>query len=348
MNIYLLELMRFLKEKIKYIVTGTLVFGALFSIFLVMIDQTDSEEEMEIKESIAIFENDSKASFFQFYVEKEDGSSFRNGPIMNELFNMDDLHEEVLRETNININEIIDISKEKEYFEFSPIRVKFDEKSDIYTASFETGDESGNIEIANFYYDYLLDNNFTVLESHKIIPLVEPRFIEYEEQIEDTKLSQVKLLSVKNIITNTVFGFVLAFAMVAGLFILKELFGKKISFVFGYTAEDFDDIVIYDKKFANERSVQYFLSFPENAKKLVLSETELNKTSQDILFSDSNVNIQIINSIEFAPTTDTYDEIILIIKTGETTRNWYNKQIALIDLHDTKNKVIQLNNVDAE
>lgn len=348
MNMYWLELKRFLKEKSKYIITGTLLFGLLFSILLVILDQTDSEIDMEIKESSEIFDNDSKASFFQFYIEKEDGSSFKNEAIMNELFNTDDLYKEVLLETNIDINEIIEISEEKAYFDFLPIKVKFNGDSDIYTAFFETGDESGNIRVANFYYDYLLDDNFTVLESHKIIPLVEPRIVEYEEEIQVTESSKIKIASMKNIIINTVLGFILAFGTVAGLLILKELFGKKLSYIFGYTSENFDDFIIYDKNFTNEKSVQYFLSIPENAKKLILSETKLNKNDQNILFADTNLDIQLVDSIELASTTNIYDEIILIIKTGETTRTWYNKQIDLIELHDTKNKGIQLNNIDIE
>ena len=347
MNIYWLELKRFFQEKINYIVMGTLILGLILSFFLMLTEGTDSEEEIVKNEREEIFETKSQSSYFRFYIEKQDGSSFSNGSIMNELFNMENIYKKVLLETDIDINKIIDTAEEKEYFDFSPVTVKFDGNSNIYAALFGTGDNLKNMQIASFYYDYLLDDNFTVLESHRILPIDEPELIEDEENTQSTGLSEEKYTNIKNTIINIIFAVVAAFGLTTGILILKELFGKNLSFLFGYKVEEFDDFIVYDKKFANKKSIQYFLGFPEKSQKLILTESNLNKTDRNILFADNNLHVQLLNSIEYAPVTNIYDEIILIIKTGETTRKWYEKQVSLLELHDTKNKVIQLNNIDS-
>src|SRR5699024_11169605 len=150
---------------------------------------------------------------------------------------------------------------------------------------------------------------------------------------------------IKDIIINIIKGFIFAMTLSLGFLFLKELFGKKLSFVFGYTAEDFDDFIVYDKQFNNEKSVRYFVGIPSDVEKLVLTEAGLNEDEQKLLFTDSNrANFKVNNSIELTSTSDIYDEIILVVQTNSTTRRWYNKQKELLRLHDVKTKIVQLNN----
>src|SRR5699024_7406098 len=107
MNIYWLEIKRFLNKNKKTIIIGTLIFGALLGGVITFLNQTNAEEEQEteIEDSQEVFENDSRSAYFRFYIEKIDGSSFSNSATLNELFNMEELYEKVLTETDIDRSE---------------------------------------------------------------------------------------------------------------------------------------------------------------------------------------------------------------------------------------------------
>src|SRR5699024_6238399 len=198
-----------------------------------------------------------------------------------------------------------------------------------------------------YYYNYLLEEHFDLLENHKTYLLVEPEFVkdkeEQKNEISQSKNSKIELI--KDNIINIITGFIFAIALSLGLLLLRELFGKKLNFIFGYTAEDFDDFIVYDKQFNNEKSVQYFVGTPNDAEKLILTEVGLDDDDKKLLFADSNItNVKVNNSIELTSTSDIYDEIILIVQTNNTTRKWFNKQKELLKLHDVKTKIVQLNN----
>src|SRR5699024_5269420 len=292
MNIYLLEIKRFLKENKKNIILGTLFFGVLLGGIITVLDQSNSEEEeqeTEIEDSKKIFENNSRSAYFRFYIEKKDGSSLNNAATMNELFNMESLYEEILVETNIDIEEIKELAEEKKVPDFSPVKVKIND-SNIYTAIFETGNNKENMILANYYYNYLLEEHFDLLENHKTYLLVEPEFVkdkeEQKNEISQSKNSKIELI--KDNIINIITGFIFAIALSFGLLLLRELFVKKLNFIFGYTAEDFDDFIVYDKQFNNEKSVQYFVGTPNDAEKLILTEVGLDDDDKKLLFADSN------------------------------------------------------------
>src|SRR5699024_1477764 len=193
MNIYWLEIKRFLKENKKNIIMGTLLLGVLLGGAITFLNQTDTEEdqETEIEDSREVFENDSRSAYFRFYIEKVDGSSISTAATLNELFNMEELYEKVLTETDIDINEIKEFAEDKEIIDFSPIKVKINGDSNIYTAIFETGDNRDNMSLANYFYNYLFDKQFNMLEKHTVYSLVEPELVEdIEEKEEETKAVQ--------------------------------------------------------------------------------------------------------------------------------------------------------------
>lgn len=348
MNLYWLEIKRFIKEYAIKIVIGAILLGILLGGALTYLRQSspEKEQEEEIEDSELVFENDSRAAFFRFYIERPDGTSFNNAPTMNDLFNMRDLYQEVLTETNIDIEEIKELAEEKEVPDFSPIKVSTRNDSYIFTAVFETGDDQDNLELANFYYDSLFGERFSILENNKIYSVTEPILVEDTEEAEAEKVTQSKKSTseiVRTIISNSVIGIILSTALMIGLALLNEMFGKKLNFIFGYDAEDFDEFMIYDKKLDNEKSLQYFARIPHSAKKLVLVETGLSEAEEGKIFNNSDSNIDISHSIESTSTSDSYDEIIVIVKVSETTRKWYNDQRKLIGLQDAQSKLIQLN-----
>lgn len=349
MNIYWLETKRFIAKHKKNILIGTLIFGVLISGVLTLLSRrTTAEVEVnEIEDSNEVFENESRTAFFRFFIEHIDGYSFNNPALLDDLFNSEDLYNDILAETGVDMQAIKDLAEEKEITEFSPIKVIISHESYILTAIFETGDNRSNINIANFFYNYLLSGQIPILEDYKINSIDEPRLVEAIEENEDTKAIQSqnsKTELLKTIIKNLIIGVILGIVLVLGIILLIELFGKKLDFVFGYNAEAFDSFMLYDKNLDNKKVIQYFVNTPHVAERLILAETNLNQEDKDLLFVESDVGYDISQSIETSTISNKYNEIILIIKPNETTRKWYNKQRKLIDLHDAKTKIIQINN----
>lgn len=349
MSIYWLEIKRFFKENKINIIKGTFLLGIVLGGIITVLNQPtlQEEHETEIEDSQEVFENNSRSAFFRFYIEKPDGTAFGNSATMDQLFNLDSVYDEALIETDIDINKIKEMAEEKEVIDFSPVKVKVNDDSNIFIAIFETGDNKENIALANFYYDYLFNRGFNILEDHELYSLVEPELVENNEEKEDSaKIAQSRKSKpnlIKSVIVNLIIGLILSAVLIIGLLLLKELFGKELNYFFGYDAEDFDDFILYDKQLDNKKIIQYFVNIPHSARKLVLTEKELSNKEKKILFNDSNVNFEVSDSIENTLPSHTYNEIILIVKTHETTRNWYNKQSKLINLHNVKTKVIQFN-----
>jgi len=327
---------------------GTLLLGVLLGGAITFLNQTNTEEEQEteIEDSREVFENDSRSAFFSFYIEKPDCTAFGNQATMDQLFNLDSLYEKAMTETNINIEEIKEAAEEKEISDFSPVKVKVNGDSNIFVAIFETGNNKENLNLAGFYYNYLFNSGFNILDDHKVYSLVEPELVEDIEEEEEAKTVQTQKSKsdlIKNVITSLGIGFVLAIVLTIGIMLIKELTGKKLNFIFSYNAEDFDSFMIYDKNLNNEKSIQYYMNKPSNIKKLILIEKEFNKIDKDLLLGNSNASFDIHHSIENTSTSNDYDEIIVIVKASETTRKWYNKQKELIELSNVYTKIIQFN-----
>lgn len=348
MNIYWLEIKRFLEENKKNIIIMILVLGVLLGGIFTFLGQRIAEEEVEeeIEDSKEVFENDSQAAFFRFYIENPDGYAFNNSPVLDELFNMEYLYEEVLLETGTNIKKIKELAEDKEIIDFSPVKVRINSDSYIYTAIFETGNNQANIRLANFYYNYLFNDKISILKDHTVFSLVEPELVKKVEKDDEVKVvssQKSKSNLVKTIGKNLIISLVLSAIIAIGIVILQTLFGKKLGYVFSYNAEDFDDFMLYDPQLKNKNSIQYFMNTPSSAKRLILSQAAFSQEDKIAMINQVDENITWSSSIETTSTSDYYDEIVLLVQANETTRNWFNKQKKLMGLHEAKTKLIQLN-----
>lgn len=360
MSIYIVEINRFLKANIKFIIGTTLILGLLIAGLNVLLNQTsesvDTGQEAEVVESQGVFSEGSRPAFFRFYIENSDGYTFSNAVTLDQLFNLERVYKNVHTETAIDIKKIKETAAKKGNVDFSPVGVAVDYDSYIFLATFETGDNAKNLSLANYYYNLLLNNEFNILQNHTIYSIVEPRLVDdVEEEVEEESgqeemqgeiIDQTKKTSVdliKEIVISLIIGFILAAVLSTGIILLKELFGKKLNYFFGYDGESFDEYIVYDKQFENEESVQYFVGLNNSLNKLVLMESEINNTEKEILFKNSDFNFDFSQSITSTNISNKYDEIILIVKPRSTTRKWFNNQKNLIGLHDAKTKLVQMN-----
>src|SRR5699024_9704084 len=153
-----------------------IIISSLFSILIYTQKNRKNSTSEEVNESSEVFNDDSSLGYFQFYIEYPDGDQFTNVGLLNQLFNSELMYENVLARTSINIDELkddaLDFGADDD---FQPINVSIDSSSNVFTASFDTGSNRDNIKLANFYYEYLLGDNFNVLQNNNIYEMNAPQ-----------------------------------------------------------------------------------------------------------------------------------------------------------------------------
>lgn len=360
MNTYPLEIKRFIKKYFKIVIIGAVTIAVLLTMAsFFMSNDIQEEVEPEVEESPIIFGNDSRIAYFRFYIEQPDGSTFNNSSTVHQLFNLNTVRDEVFETTGINVKRIEkEVREEGVHIDFSPVRVTVDPNSSIFTALFETGKNRNNLNVADFYFDKLINKEFNVLEKKIIYPIVEPQLVE-EPEIEikegiDASETVNKAIIV-DLVINTVIWFILGGVLAIGLALLKELYGKKLNFAFGYDNGEEDDLIVFDRILNNQDLINHFIASPFKNKKLIISERPIgdyikNKIicNKNILTfdgkdSDNKVYLDEKASILEMDVHSKYEEVILLVETNVTSRKWYNEQLKLSELHALDVKTVQIN-----
>src|SRR5699024_275761 len=154
----LLEFKRFIKKYWKMLIISGSILAVTFSLFTFFIVNKSSSSKDEIEEvsQSDYFENDSMPAYFQFYLERLDGTVFSNAAMVERFLNTESRYQQTLEHNGIKLMEIKEIVRGEEGKEdYVPIDIRTDDASYIYTAIIETGNDKDNLKIANFFYEYL-------------------------------------------------------------------------------------------------------------------------------------------------------------------------------------------------
>lgn len=188
MNFYWIEVKRFIQKYGKIIVLSAIVFGVVFASLMFFRNDEPRLEDPAVEENTEIFEGDSMPAYFRFYIEQLDGYTYTNGKTVHELFNLPNMIELASMEIGNNLLEIqqtVQQTTEKE--EFTPVTVEIDSSSNLFTATFTTGDNRDNLRLAEFYYDYLFNEGFEILENNIVYSIEEPQLMDSRLLIEPSE-----------------------------------------------------------------------------------------------------------------------------------------------------------------
>lgn len=353
MNFYWIEVKRFLKKYSKTIVLSSLLFGVVFTGWMLFrTDETPPIEDAAIEENTEIFEGESLPAHFRFFIEQEDGYTYTNGATVHELFNLPEMIDLASEYTSIDLYEIEQNVRQttlKE--EFTPVNVKIDSSSNILTASFTTGDNEDNLDLAEFYYDYLFNEGFEILDNNLLYSVEEPQLLDSRLVMEipesETELPAPSFSLVDTIIDaiiGVVFGFVLSMMFV----IAKEFFSNKLNFSFTYTTGNPDNFILYDAKYSNKEFLKKFIGLPLVSNKILVSQSDLLNKGKLFLSNEDNMELEQYSSLSVLPLGKRVDEIIIAVHINKTDRKWYNEQVEFSKLHKVPVKIIQINDEEVE
>lgn len=340
LNMYWYELKRFAKNYLKFIAIGSVIIGIVFSLALTFLGNSIEpvtnvdEEDIDTED---IFANESRPAYFRFYIRHPDGRVFNNSATVNELFTTQVMQEIVLSETGVDLLSIKEeVRLEGGYEEFSPAKVIMNGSSNIYTAIFDTGDNQDNLNVAEFYSEYLLAENFQPLEGNFIYSITNPQLTE-EVVIEEDSIADSQDISF-NVLIYAVIGLFIGVAITIIIALIKEFFSKKLNYAFTYIPEETNHFIVYDTTLNDQDLLNYFLGNSEK-NKIILSENDINSEFEPF-FNNYDVEQSLTNS----NMDSNNQEVIIVVFSGETTRKWFKSQVNLSGLQSLPVKTIQINN----
>lgn len=359
-NYHVFEIKRFLVKKIKLIVSSAIIFGiALAALgYFKQINAETQEKDVVNDESEVSDYLDSRAAYFRFYLEKPDGDPFRKVGTIQELFTTDEMYEELYRDEQIDLESIEEtIREETGQTEFNSIDTFQDDSNNMYVIRFETGENKRNLDLANYYYELLLNGKFEMLNNLNIYSITSPKLVKKvtDAELEEQKISSEKNISLKNIFLYFVIGAIGGTVFIFITLIILELYSKKLNFSFAYIADESNDFIVVDKKLENKMMVGNYVGRPFGNKKIVLSEVSLGKDAKTTLIGNKNNEITFDeiqknkltlveeNTLNNIKLMNNYVEVIIVVFPGITTRKWYETQRMLCKLYELPVKTVQLN-----
>lgn len=357
MNIYWVDLKRFIQDKLKIILITTLILGVVLSLGLITLNSSSPSNNVVETQLDRTEDNNSEEdyipSYFEFFMLFEDGEHFTQAGFLKELFNSNAVYELVENETGIDLKgirkEAIELGAKED---FLPITIDIDGGTKIMVATVETGNSKNNVEVANLYHDLIINNGFPSLNMYEIYSLTSPTTVEeeaLEDQIDEELQTQNKN-SMKFYIKNIAFGIITAFFLSTGFFVAKEFFSKKLNYTFSYNTNIPDVFMLFDRTNHDVSLLRTFINRPQKTEnKVIVSEGELTEDIYSILnnsvFIEYEKSLGVYSSLSEISADEEVEEIILFIESTKTSREWYNRQVDLSKIFKTPIKIIQVNSI---
>ena len=345
------ELIKFLKNNIIKFIIGIIISAIAFAGLSYFFGGNNIEK---LRNNIEIegIDQEAELAYFLFYIEDQENRIFTNNLLVEEYFTLPEILESASKVTNTNLYEIVEETENEAVIEdtlsnmSNVIGVNRDGSSQLLKFYVNIGNESNNLEIANYYYNLITENEVPFLEDKMIYIFEEPQIqiIDEEESLENsTKITEDTYNIIFNIAVGSLFGL---FAVTLVLFILT-LFSKKLVYSFSYSILEQDHFFLIDNSLETTTDLMGILSLPQNARKVVVWEensevnnNEFNKITTELKHTQ---NLEFVNSILEIERPEEADRVIYIINENATSRKWYNKQRRLGKNLNINTVILQIN-----
>jgi uncharacterized protein (UPF0335 family) len=361
------ELWRFIKdEKIKIFV-GSLVISALVIIGMNVvpnlisqpsvsdegeIDGISKEDMVESREYLTNIYEQTPADF-EIFTQMEDGNVFGNSFIFDEYFTSPKIVQEVEEATGVQYSDTLKHETNLELIKDSQYRGSIagirNTSSNVITIRVQAGKSSeDNLKLAEAFADMITNNEVPFLENLNTIMLRGPEIGEslIESNLEMVSSPEVLKASTpaetekNSIILYGVAGFIMGLLLMTALLFIIQLFKEKIDYAFQYSW-DFDDyhLLVSENKIENNETLTGVLSSSvPNDKKIISQERSFINRIEKL-----NEEMKIINvSSRLTFDTNKPKNIVIIIESNKTDKEWYNEQYRLAELFNTQITIIHL------
>lgn len=333
-NVFMFELKRFAKDNIKKILGLSLGIAILYIVLQLLFSSffpNNSETEQVVNTEYA-------PSSFKIFIEEQDGTVFTNSTLIKEYFFLQRNVQKLEEETNTDIRALIEQSIEDGSITSAEELITFVRyaNSSLFEMVVSSSDEAKNLQIAEYYHDLFFDNEIPFLKNKEIFEFTEPKLLEEEEApLEEVSPHRFNL---REGVMNSVIGFAIGLFIVTLCYLVKALFSSKITYAFAY---DWDQETLFNlsaRSLENEKEITHFLAHPTTGSKLILHDQPLPAYLQSYA---TDASFTIATSVAEVDPKQTFNEVILILSSGKTTRRWYQKQRVLLKNYQARMKLIQ-------
>lgn len=326
-----LEFIDLIKKNLFKIFIGTIF---LTISYVVLMDFFFPRDGISIMDNIHLEIEDNPAHFY-FYIEEIDGTPFTNEPQLEEIILTSDIFNQDRDNTGIDFSTLL-----KSY---ENIKLSIDNASYLYELNVNIGDEEQNMFLSNYYYNMIRKQALPILENKNVYMFNKPKIknIENEQKI----LKEQRLEKKQNVIlANITVGIGLSLPVLLIFIIIRATFSKKIESSLSYSIKDKDTFVLIDKRLKNYDEINHLLSIPRGTPKIIIQENDIDLLQgMDVNISEVKNEIKRVNSIKDVSKTDEIGNVILLIKKGVTTREWYKAQSEISEKYGLPLYVVQIN-----
>lgn len=338
------EILKFLKNNAIKALIGA-VIGAVAVVGFAFMNKDNTIENLQDMET-GEFSTNARPAQFRYYVEDNKEHPFGNNLLIEEHFLIPELLEKVSAETNTNLSELIEKTENHATVNYDPtgetkiLSVVRDKSTHINTFTINVGDETDNLRIADYYFEYLKDGNVPFLEEKNLFIFQEPLILELDEELlsESTTMNGNSVNAIVLGVAGALFGAIAT--LVVMLFL--SLFSKKLRYSFSYFIPENTYFMLMNNKVEEKEQFDLLLKAPTSANKIAIVESSTSKGLFNSNITDTD-NLSVVHNILEVENLDRVDRIILLIEEGQTTRKWYNTQRVLGEKHNVPFYVVQVN-----
>lgn len=333
------EFWRFFKDYFVKILLGAVLVGILtlgvkwaFDSYTASLYQDAGGEEQNpelLAEQMAYLEDiyQEEPAEFTFVVQLEDGDIFENSFIFDEYFSSEEVVKEISQATGVNYAPTIEAEKSLGLIKTSSYRGSIaairDRSSSVITMRVLAGQTAEeNLILADEMYRLMNESELPFMQNLTYIPMSTPEIGESLVEEDLTMVASPASLglinaselgqSQTNWILYFVLGFILGILIVTVILFIVQLFKKKITYAFQY-AWDFEDThILLDQ----DQDPTPFIDQPADRSRLITREGEADH-------GDRN-----------------YEELVIMIDSGQTSKDWFNKHYQLAEINEAQVKII--------
>lgn len=198
-----------------------------------------------------------------------------------------------------------------------------------------------NLAVAEAIYQYIVGGNVPIYENYDITFLSTPDIGEDLIVEENMMIPTPETLSGLqpqetggSLVIYAVLGGILGVILSTVVLFVLHFFSKKITYAYDY-AWEFDDYqILVDGEKIDADALHNWLLIPADKKRVAVAQNTANEMIQEF----ASQHLPVANTISAG--TDTPEEIILFIESGQTDKDWYKQQFELSKLYEARLKIV--------
>ncbi|MCI5775930.1 MAG: hypothetical protein MR008_05675 [Aerococcus sp.] len=346
------EFWRFIKDNIIKLLIGAVIIAALTVVARVYLNQKVQDAKFQATEDISQQDIDRSYDYlsevyaqepaeFEFVVINDiDGSLQSNSFIIDEYLTKKEVVDQVEKETDVEISDTLDAEKNLG-FEKTPdyrgavaaIRDTSTNKMILRVSVGKTPEE--NEKVAKAYQKIVTDGDLPFMNYQAVMLLSDTVIgenlpIEYQTMVPSaTALTGDRLFnSTADVIVVGVVGLIIGLFLSAVVLFVLHLTKRRINYAFDYSW-DFDD---YQERF--KQSAEGF----EQAKQFI----NFSRDDQHVVIAEQDIKEIPIDGTALQGVLMPNTEVIMVIQSGQTTKQWFKKQYGLARLYKAPVKIVHL------